>query len=249
RGPGRTDHPGPLQQRHGRPHHRPRDPGGRAAGLHRRPGHRPGPGARRPAGGRLVHRPPGADRRGHRRGDQRRGPQRLPARRPRGHRDLHPQRVGRPGPGAGDPAVGGLRPPVVPHGPAMGAHGVSTRAQLFRATLVLFAALVLQVTIMSDLRIIGALGDVMLALTIAAGLTGGADRGVTWGFATGLLYDLVLDTPFGLSALTYALVGYAVGLAGSALMRTSGWWPVGVGAGAGAGQGTLYTPRAHPLGG
>ena len=125
---------------------------------------------------------------------------------------------------------------------------MSTRAQLFRAALVLFAALVLQVTIMSDLRIVGALGDVMLALTIAAGLTGGADRGVTWGFATGLIYDLVLDTPFGLSALTYALVGYAVGLAGSALMRTSGWWPVGVAAVAGAVQATLYIALANLLG-
>ncbi len=102
---------------------------------------------------------------------------------------------------------------------------MTTRAKLFRAALVLLAALVLQVTMLSDLRVLGALGDLMLALTVAAGLTGGADRGVTWGFATGVLYDLMLDTPFGLSALTYALVGYAVGLAGSALMRTSGWWP------------------------
>ena len=126
---------------------------------------------------------------------------------------------------------------------------MSTRAKLFRAAVVLFAALVLQVTMLSDLRIVGALGDLMLALTVAAGLTGGADRGVTWGFATGVCYDLVLlDTPFGLSALTYALVGYAVGLAGSALMRTSGWWPVGVAAVAGAVQATLYTALANLLG-
>ena len=107
------------------------------------------------------------------------------------------------------------------------------RAQLFRAALVLVAALVLQITVLSDLRVVGGLGDLMLAMTVAAGLTGGADRGATWGFATGVLYDLVLDTPFGLSALTYALVGYAVGLAGSALLRTSGWWPVGLAAAAG----------------
>ena len=122
------------------------------------------------------------------------------------------------------------------------------RAQLFRAALVLVAALVLQITVLSDLRVLGGLGDLMLALTVAAGLTGGADRGATWGFATGVLYDLVLDTPFGLSALTYALVGYAVGLAGSALMRTSGWWPVGVAAVAGAVQATLYIALANLLG-
>jgi rod shape-determining protein MreD len=125
---------------------------------------------------------------------------------------------------------------------------VTTRAKLFRAGLVLLAALVIQITMLSDLRLLGALGDLMLALTVAAGLTGGTDRGVTWGFATGVLYDLMLDTPFGLSALTYALVGYAVGLAGSALMRTSGWWPVGVAAVAGAVQATLYTALANLLG-
>ncbi|HZM42301.1 MAG TPA: rod shape-determining protein MreD [Acidimicrobiales bacterium] len=125
---------------------------------------------------------------------------------------------------------------------------MTTRAKLFRAALVLLAALVLQVTMLSDLRVLGALGDLMLALTVAAGLTGGADRGVTWGFATGVLYDLMLDTPFGLSALTYALVGYAVGLAGSALMRTSGWWPVGVAAVAGVVQATLYTALANLMG-
>ena len=125
---------------------------------------------------------------------------------------------------------------------------MTTRAKLFRAALVLLAALVLQVTMLSDLRVLGALGDLMLALTVAAGLTGGADRGVTWGFATGVLYDLMLDTPFGLSALTYALVGYAVGVAGSALMRTSGWWPVGVAAVAGVVQATLYTALANLMG-
>jgi rod shape-determining protein MreD len=125
---------------------------------------------------------------------------------------------------------------------------MSTRSKLIRATLVLVAALVVQVTMLSDLRVLGALADLMLALTVAAGLSGGTDRGVTWGFATGVLYDLVLDTPFGLSALTYALVGYAVGLAGSALLRTSGWWPVGVAAMAGAVQATLYTALANLLG-
>ncbi len=63
-----------------------------------------------------------------------------------------------------------------------------------------------------------------------------------------MLYDVVLDTPFGLSALTYALVGYAVGLAGSALVRTSGWWPVGVGVVAGLVQATLYTSLGNLLG-
>jgi rod shape-determining protein MreD len=117
-----------------------------------------------------------------------------------------------------------------------------------RAGLVLVVALILQVTVIADLRVAGAIGDLMLAVVVAAGLTGGADRGVTYGFVAGVLYDFVLDTPFGLSALTYALVGYAVGLAGSALVRTSGWWPVGVGVVAGLVQATLYTSLGNLLG-
>jgi rod shape-determining protein MreD len=110
---------------------------------------------------------------------------------------------------------------------------------------VLVVALVLQVSMVSDLQVGGAVGDLLLVVVVAAGLTGGADRGATWGFAAGALYDLVLDTPFGLSALTYALVGFAVGTIGALLMRTSGWWPVGVAAGAAAAQAVLYTSIAN----
>jgi len=117
-----------------------------------------------------------------------------------------------------------------------------------RAALVAFVALILQVSFVADLRIAGAIGDLLLVVVVAAGLTGGPDRGATYGFALGVLYDLVLDTPFGLSALTYALVGYAVGLVGAALMRTSGWWPVLVAAAAAAMQAALYTSVANLIG-
>ena len=118
------------------------------------------------------------------------------------------------------------------------------RSQSFvglRAALVLVVALVLQVSLVSDLRIAGSIGDLMLVVVVAAGLTGGADRGITYGFAAGVLYDLVLDTPFGLTALTYAVVGYGVGVVGAALGRTSGWWPVLIAAAAGMAQSVLYT--------
>jgi rod shape-determining protein MreD len=110
-----------------------------------------------------------------------------------------------------------------------------------KAALVLVVALVLQITLVGDLRVLGSMGDLMLVLVVAAGITGGPDRGITWGFAAGVLYDLVLDTPFGLTALTYAVVGYAVGLVGAALGRTSGWWPVVLAGVAGMAQAVLYT--------
>lgn len=117
-----------------------------------------------------------------------------------------------------------------------------------RAALVAAVALILQVSVVADLRIAGAIGDLMLVAVVAAALTGGPDRGVTYGFALGVLYDLVLDTPFGLSALTYALVGYAVGMVGEALVRTSGWWPVLIAAAAGAVHAALYTSLGNLIG-
>jgi rod shape-determining protein MreD len=113
---------------------------------------------------------------------------------------------------------------------------------------VVLVALVLQITVVADLRVAGAIGDLMLVVTVAAGLTGGPDRGATYGFGAGVVYDLVLDTPFGLSALTYALVGYAVGLVGAVVLRSSGFWPVAVGAAAGASQAALYTALGNLVG-
>lgn len=117
----------------------------------------------------------------------------------------------------------------------------SPRQIAVRAALVAVAALVVQVSIVTDIRVAQAVGDIMLVLVVAAALTGGRDRGATYGFAIGVLYDLVLDSPFGLSALTYALIGYAAGMLGGLIGRTSGWWPVMVAALAGAATAVLYT--------
>jgi rod shape-determining protein MreD len=117
-----------------------------------------------------------------------------------------------------------------------------------RAALVLVVALVLQVSVLADLRMAGAIGDLLLVVVVAAGITGGADRGAAWGFAAGLLYDLVLDTPFGLTALTYTLIGVAVGAAATAIGRTGGWWPVLLAAAAGLAQAMLYTVSGNVVG-
>ena len=92
-----------------------------------------------------------------------------------------------------------------------------------RLTLVVFGFVVLQETVMLDLRIGGVHPDVMVLLPIVAGIIGGPSRGATIGFGTGLVSDLFLPTPFGLSALVGCLLGFAVGLATVALDRTA-WW-------------------------
>lgn len=101
-----------------------------------------------------------------------------------------------------------------------------TRGRLARAAklaLLLLTVLVIQVGVVADLRAFGALGDVMLLLAIAAGSVGGPNRGALYGFFAGVAYDLVLDTPFGLSPLVYALVGYGVGVVGLWFVEPR-WW-------------------------
>ena len=100
-----------------------------------------------------------------------------------------------------------------------------------RVSLVLVIALVLEVSIAPMFRLFGVQGDLMLLIAIVAGLAAGPDRGAAIGFASGLAYDLMLQTPFGLSALTYALVAFTVGSLQDSVLRAAWWIPVAPGRG------------------
>jgi rod shape-determining protein MreD len=93
-------------------------------------------------------------------------------------------------------------------------------------SLVLVLGLTLQISVAPSLRLFGVQGDLMLLLALAAGLAAGPDRGAAIGFASGLLYDLTLHTPCGLSALTYALVAFGVGSLQDSVLRAAWWIPV-----------------------
>jgi len=101
-------------------------------------------------------------------------------------------------------------------------------------------ALALQASFAPELRVLEVAPELLLLASVAAGLTAGSQRGAVFGFATGLVYDLVLQTPFGLSALVYSLSAYAVGFLQIQLAQAA-WWvrPVVVG-GASAGAVVVY---------
>lgn len=81
-----------------------------------------------------------------------------------------------------------------------------------RIGLLLLVAVLLQTTLATDLRVARVTPDFMVLVVICAGLVGGTEAGAWVGFFAGLLYDMFLvTTPVGLSALTYCLVGAAVG--------------------------------------
>ncbi len=97
---------------------------------------------------------------------------------------------------------------------------------LRRAAPVLLGVLTVQVGVMADLPLFGAMGDLMLLVTLATAAVAGPDRGATYGFAAGVLYDLLLDTPFGMSALVYAVVGYALGVFAAWALQPRWWFHV-----------------------
>lgn len=90
----------------------------------------------------------------------------------------------------------------------------------------LLVAVMLHTAVLPQFRVLGVAPDLLLLLGIAAGIAAGPDRGALVGFVAGLLADCFLQTPFGLSALSYSLVGYAVGVLQTRILHAALWIPV-----------------------
>ncbi len=83
--------------------------------------------------------------------------------------------------------------------------------------------LTLQYSALQDVRFRDIRPDALLLFAVVVGIAGGSERGAVVAFAVGLVADLFVQTPLGLSALTYALVAFAVGSLQAGLIRSS-WW-------------------------
>lgn len=104
--------------------------------------------------------------------------------------------------------------------------GPVTFPDVVRFSVVLVVAVAAQHALLDTVRVSGAHPEAMLLLPAAAGYVAGPERGAVAGFFTGLVADLLLPTPFGLSALIGCLLGYVVGQSTSGLVRTS--WGIGI---------------------
>jgi len=82
---------------------------------------------------------------------------------------------------------------------------------LLRAVVVIVSAVLLQVTLMADLGLLGVRPELLLLVVGATALVAGPAKGCVIGFWAGLAYDLFLQTPFGMVALVYTVVGYLAG--------------------------------------
>ena len=92
-----------------------------------------------------------------------------------------------------------------------------------RAAGVVFMALLLQVSLFARFSFEGARPEILVLVALMAGFVAGPEDGAIVGFAAGLALDVVVQTPFGLSALVYTVAGYATGSLTSSVLR-SAWW-------------------------
>jgi rod shape-determining protein MreD len=119
---------------------------------------------------------------------------------------------------------------------------------ILRYSLVVIGALVLQVSLFTDLRILDVHPDVMLLVAVCAGATAGPTRGATVGFVAGLLNDLLLPGRMGVAALAFAVTAYAVGVASSTVVRPARWISVGLVTLGSVGGVLLYAALSQLLG-
>jgi len=94
-----------------------------------------------------------------------------------------------------------------------------------RVPLVLLLVLMVQKSVLEDIHVHDVRPDALLLLAVCAGLVGGAEVGAVVGFAAGLLADMFVLAPLGLSAMVFALVGFAVGALQAGLLRAAWWIP------------------------
>jgi rod shape-determining protein MreD len=79
--------------------------------------------------------------------------------------------------------------------------------------IIVIAALMIQATVMPLLAFQGVQPDLLLIVVVSSSLLLGKDQGVSIGFFSGLLQDLVGGNIFGLNTLSKLITGYLFGMA------------------------------------
>jgi len=92
-----------------------------------------------------------------------------------------------------------------------------------KLALLILVAVVLETTLLTHFDLFDAVPGLCMLCVLAVAFEDGPESGALFGFAMGLVLDLFLITPLGLSALSFALTGYAVGAFQSSIVRTTPW--------------------------
>lgn len=93
-------------------------------------------------------------------------------------------------------------------------------------SLLTLGAVLLQTTLFERATLFGVAPDLILIVVICMALLEGPTVGAVSGFGAGLLRDLHLETPKGITALTYLVVGYVVGSVRPYVQSTSVLLPI-----------------------
>ena len=99
-----------------------------------------------------------------------------------------------------------------------------------RVVLVLVLLLELQLHVIDGISLWGRHPLILLLIPIAAAIEGDGTRAAIAGFIGGLVLDLYLESPLGLSALVFSIVGYGVASFERGVIRADRWLqPAGAG--------------------
>lgn len=91
--------------------------------------------------------------------------------------------------------------------------------QSLKAAIVVFLAVVIQVSIFSSVDVLGGTPDFLLVALVAVSLLRGSIAGAVLGFAAGIVADTATLSPLGTTSLLLTLVGYWVGRYGETTGR------------------------------
>jgi rod shape-determining protein MreD len=95
----------------------------------------------------------------------------------------------------------------------------------FLLGLLVVTGLVLETSVLGEATLVGAKPQVLLVITVALAMGEGPALGAGFGFAAGLASDLLTGLPVGLTAITYTIVGYAVGAIRAQIQTPTAWFP------------------------
>jgi len=88
-----------------------------------------------------------------------------------------------------------------------------------KAAALVFLAAILEVSVFSDVKILGGIPDLLLVTVVAVALLRGSITGAVLGFFAGLVVDTATLETLGLSSLLLTLIGYWVGRYGETTGR------------------------------
>jgi rod shape-determining protein MreD len=94
------------------------------------------------------------------------------------------------------------------------------------ALLGIVVVVLVQATLLSRLRLLGATPNLLLVTTIAWGLLHRVSDGVVWGFGGGLGLDLITGMPLGTSSLAAMTAALLTGIGRNRVFASSLWWPI-----------------------